>query len=581
MNIPLRQYWSLLVVYLRPQKRRAALLAVVLLGSIALQLVNPQIIRFFIDTVKNGGDLSTLAATGLLFLGVGLATQALSVYASYLGTDVGWTATNLLRSDLAAHCLELDMPFHNERTPGELIERIDGDVTALSNFFSLFVVRIVGGGMLLFGALALLYREDWRVGLVLTLFAIISMAVLLRFQNFAVPATTAEREASATLYGFLEERLAGLDDIRANGAGPFVMRRFHEIARTLFHTGRKAQMMRTLIWVILIGFFSLGEIGALGMGIYLFQVGSITLGTVFLFFQYTELLQGPLEQISLELQDLQKAGASIGRIEELLKIKREMRDGAEDLPRSGALEVKFDHVTFEYAPGVPVLKDLSFELAPGRVLGLLGRTGSGKSSLTRLLFRLYDPTAGSVTVGGVETGHARLRGLRTRVAMVTQEVQLFHATVRDNLTFFDESISDARIMEVIDDLGLGDWLERLPDGLDTELAGNGGGLSAGEAQLLAFTRIFLKDPGVVILDEPSSRMDLATESLLERAMVKLLEGRTAIIIAHRLSTVARADEILILENGSVREHGPRAGLEADPTTHFHRLLQTGLEKEMA
>jgi ABC-type multidrug transport system fused ATPase/permease subunit len=581
MNIPLRQYGSLLLVYLKPQWRRALLLGVVLISSIALQLINPQIIRFFIDTVKNGGELSTLAYTGVLFLAVGLATQALSVYASYLGTDVGWTATNLLRSDLARHCLSLDMPFHNERTPGELIERIDGDVTALSNFFSLFVVRIIGGTLLLFGALALLYREDWRVGLVLTLFAAISMAMLHRFQNIAVPSTTAEREASAALYGFLEERLAGLDDIRANGAGPYVMRRFYEIARELFFIGRKAQMMRTIIWVILIGLFNLGEIGALGMGIYLFQVGTITIGTVFLFFQYTELLQGPLEQISMELQDLQKAGASIGRIEELLKIGRTMRDGTEPLPATGPLAIEFDDVTFEYAEGTPVLKQLSFELVPGTVLGLLGRTGSGKSSLTRLLFRLYDPTAGGVRIGGIDTRTARLHDLRTRVAMVTQEVQLFHASVRDNLTFFDNTITDERIMEVIDDLGLGDWLARLPNGLDTELAGNGGGLSAGEAQLLAFTRIFLKDPGVVILDEPSSRMDLATEALLERAMAKLLEGRTAIIIAHRLSTVARADEILILDHGTIREHGVRAELERDSTTYFHRLLQTGLEKELA
>jgi ABC-type multidrug transport system fused ATPase/permease subunit len=566
---------------MKPQWRRALLLGVVLISSIALQLINPQIIRFFIDTVKNGGELSTLAYTGVLFLAVGLATQALSVYASYLGTDVGWTATNLLRSDLARHCLSLDMPFHNERTPGELIERIDGDVTALSNFFSLFVVRIVGGTLLLLGALALLYREDWRVGLVLTLFAAISMALLHRFQNIAVPSTTAEREASAALYGFLEERLAGLDDIRANGAGPYVMRRFYELARELFFIGRKAQIMRTIIWVILIGLFNLGEIGALGMGIYLFQVGTITIGTVFLFFQYTELLQGPLEQISMELQDLQKAGASIGRIEELLKIGRTMRDGTEPLPATGALAIEFDDVTFEYAAGTPVLKRLSFELVPGTVLGLLGRTGSGKSSLTRLLFRLYDPTAGGVMVGGVDTRAARLHDLRTRVAMVTQEVQLFHASVRDNLTFFDGTITDERIMEVIDDLGLGDWLARLPNGLDTELTGNGGGLSAGEAQLLAFTRIFLKDPGVVILDEPSSRMDLATEALLERAMAKLLEGRTAIIIAHRLSTVARADEILILDHGTIREHGNRAELERDSTTYFHRLLQTGLEKELA
>ncbi|MDB5034910.1 MAG: transporter related protein [Chlorobi bacterium] len=580
MNDQLKRYGRLLVAYLKPQRRRARLLAIVLLGSIVLQLINPQILRHFIDSVMNGGTLESLITTAILFLVAGLANNALSIYATYLGSDVGWTATNLLRKDLATHCLSLDMPFHNNRTPGELIERIDGDITAMSNFFSQFVVRILGGAVLLTGTLILLFAEDWRVGTVLALFVVITFIVLNRFQQVAIPATTAEREAVAEFYGFLEERLAGVDDIRANGAGPFVMRRLYEIGRQLFILGRKAQMMRTILWVIIIGFFSLGEVAALGMGVYLFKAGAITLGTVYLFFQYTEVLQGPLEQISLEIQDLQKAGASIARVEELLREKRTMVDGDELLPEHGALSVTFDHVMFGYADGVPVLNDLSFELKPDTVLGLLGRTGSGKSSLTRLLFRLYDPLSGSLKIGGVDTRAADPRQLRRRVAMVTQEVQLFHATVRDNLTFFDTSIPDVKIIQVIRDLGMDGWYESLPNGLDSELRAGGGGLSAGEAQLLAFTRVFLKDPGLVILDEPSSRMDMATEAMLERAMAKLMKGRTVIIIAHRLSTVARADEIMVLEHGRIREHGRRETLERDTSSHFHHLLQTGLEKEI-
>jgi ABC-type multidrug transport system fused ATPase/permease subunit len=162
--------------------------------------------------------------------------------------------------------------------------------------------------------------------------------------------------------------------------------------------------------------------------------------------------------------------------------------------------------------------------------------------------------------------------------MVTQEVQLFHASVRDNLTFFNREIPTERIMQVIDDLDLRDWYQTLPQGLDTLLTTGGGGLSAGEAQLLAFTRVFLQDPGLVILDEPSSRMDLATERLLERAMQRLVRNRTAIIIAHRLSTVARADEIMVLENGRIREHGTRGALAADPSSQLSMLLKTGLEE---
>jgi ATP-binding cassette subfamily B protein len=221
-----------------------------------------------------------------------------------------------------------------------------------------------------------------------------------------------------------------------------------------------------------------------------------------------------------------------------------------------------------------VLHDVSFTLEPGRVLGLLGRTGSGKTTIARLLFRLYDPLAGEVRVGGVDPRHARLGALRARIGLVTQDVQLFEASLRDNLTFFDPAIEDEHLLGVLETLGLKSWLERLPQGLGTMISRSS--LSAGEAQLLALARVFIKDPGLVILDEASSRLDPATEALLERALNKLLEGRTAIIIAHRLQTVERADEILILDDGRILEHGSRRRLAADPESRFATLRRAGL-----
>jgi ABC-type multidrug transport system fused ATPase/permease subunit len=212
------------------------------------------------------------------------------------------------------------------------------------------------------------------------------------------------------------------------------------------------------------------------------------------------------------------------------------------------------------------------------VLGLLGRTGSGKSTITRLFFRLYDPTSGVVRLGGEDLRDVALDQVRRSVGMVTQEVQLFQASVRDNLTFFDSSISDGRILEALEVLGLDDWYASLEQGLDTRLAGGGRGLSAGEAQLLAFTRVFLKDPGLVILDEASSRLDPVTEQLIERAIDRLLYQRTAIIIAHRLATVQRAHKILILHDGRVAEYGDRVALLANPDSRFSQLLRTGMEK---
>ncbi len=581
MKISLRRYADIFLKYLRPQRKKAALLFALLLSGIGLQLLNPQILRHFINTVQTGaGDGTELVFTALLFLAAALGTQVLSTLATYVGADVGWRATNMLRQDMAEHALRLDMGYHNERTPGEMIERIDGDITALSNFFSQFVVKVLGSALLLVGALVMLFREDTIVGAALTAFTICAALILNSLRDYAVQASAQERQASADLYGFLEERLAGIDDIRANGGGSYTMRRFHRVMGEVAKTGKNAWLKRSIMWVAVMGLFAIGDTIALGLGIWLFQGGTILIGTVYLIFQYTDLLRTPIENITHQMQDLQKAGAAVGRVEQMMRETTSMKDGHLPLHHNGAMEVRFHNVTFAYGQR-PVLKEVAFTLKPGTVVGLLGRTGSGKSTMTRLLFRLYDPTSGAVLIDGNDLRDIRFSSLRRGIGMVTQDVQLFHATLRQNLTWFDDSIPDSKIWEVVDLLGLHDWFSRFAEGLDTVLAAGGGGLSAGEAQLLSFARLFLRDPGLVILDEPSSKLDRATEQLLEGAMARLTENRTAIIIAHRLSTVARADEIMILEDGRLREHGQRALLETDTTSRYYALLQTGLEKELA
>jgi ABC-type multidrug transport system fused ATPase/permease subunit len=282
--------------------------------------------------------------------------------------------------------------------------------------------------------------------------------------------------------------------------------------------------------------------------------------------------------LSNQLDDFQKASAGAIRVQELMSTRSALTDGTATHFAHGAPVVEFRDVTFAYEGDDTVLHGLSFRMEAGEVLGLLGRTGSGKTTVTRLLLRLYDPTSGSITVGGVELREAQLATLRRKIGMVTQDVQLFRGTIRDNLTFFDHSVPDERIWSALEALGLVEWCRALPQGLQTTIEGGGGGLSAGEAQLLAFTRVFLKDPGLVILDEASSRLDPATERLVERAVAGLMRGRTGIIIAHRLSTVERADTIMILEHGSIAEYGRRTDLVADPGSRFSGLLRTGVEE---
>jgi ATP-binding cassette subfamily B protein len=281
------------------------------------------------------------------------------------------------------------------------------------------------------------------------------------------------------------------------------------------------------------------------------------------------------------MQEFQKAKSGLRRSRELLSTQSEIIDGTGLALPDGALGVRFEHVSFSYNQGTPVLHDVSFGLSPGERLGIVGRTGSGKSSLSRLLLRLYNIDSGVIRVGGVDIRTLRLEALYRRVGMVTQEVQLFDGTLRDNLTLFDSGVTDEAIMETTGKLGLRKWIEGLPQGLDTHLQAGGTSLSAGEAQLFALTRVFLTKPSLVILDEPSSRLDAATEAALQEAVNQLLKQCTGIVIAHRLSTLEKVDKIMVLGDGRVLEFGSREDLARDPSSHYAALLAADRQEELA
>jgi ATP-binding cassette, subfamily B, bacterial len=572
----------MLETYLGPQRARVTLLVLFLVGSIALQLLNPQILKRFLDSATSGAADRVLAVTAGLFLAVALIQQLVTVATTYLSENVGWTATNALRADLLRHCLQLDQSFHKTRTPGELIERIDGDVTALANFFSQLVIQVLGNVLLLFGVLAILWTIDWRIGMLLSVVACVVLLALTRLQAVAAPLWKIARQRSAELYGFIEERLAATEDIRSSSAEGFTMARLAARLGDHQRAQRQALLTGRLSWATPDVLFTIGTAAAYLLAARIYRGGELTIGTIYIVFFYVGMVLRPLTQIARQAEDFQKASAGIERVQELFAIRSALDTSGDGVLPPGPLPVAFDDVCFGYDRGSEVVVSrMTFTLEAGRVLGILGRTGSGKTTLTRLLFRLYDPQAGSIRLGDLDIRSVPLANLRQRVAIVTQEVQLFNATLRDNLTLFDKRIPDDRILAVLDDLGLGAWYRSLGAGLDTMLAAGGQGLSAGEAQLLAFTRIFLRDPGLVILDEASSRLDPATEQLIERAVEKLLRNRTGIIIAHRLRTVQRADEILVLEAGAVAEHGARERLMDQTNSRFAALLRSGLQENPA
>jgi ABC-type multidrug transport system fused ATPase/permease subunit len=573
----LRRHGDLLVAYLGPQRTRMLLLAALLVGSTVLELAYPQAVRVFIDTAQKGGPTGALTAAAVAFLFIALVQQVVALGATYVGAIVGWTATNSLRADVMRHCLGLDLPFHKSHTPGELIERIDGDVTLLANFFSQFTINVLGNSLLVAGILVILGLSNAWLGLGLTAYALVMFATVRAVQRRAVRRHAADRQASAEQYGAIEERLVGTEDIRGIGAERYVLWRLLGIMQRRLRTNRRAKLAGNVTYFATNFLYVIAYGIGLALGALLFERHQITLGTAYLIVFYIGMLFSHLDNIRRQIQDMQQASAGIGRIDALLRTDSALsQNGRATLP-AGPLSVELEHVIFSHEDGESVLKEISFSLEPGATLGMLGRTGSGKTTVTRLLARLYDPTAGAIRLDGIDLRDLSAEALRSRVGVVTQDVQFFRATVRDNLTFFRPGIVDAEILEVFRELDLWEWYRTLPHGLDTMLGSGGTGLSAGQAQLLAFARAFLRDPGLVILDEATSRLDPATERYVGHAIDRLLAGRTGVVVAHRLRTVGRLDEIMILEDGRIAEHGSRRALAQNPESQFSALLRVGLE----
>jgi ABC-type multidrug transport system fused ATPase/permease subunit len=568
----------MLTTYTKPVRRPLVLLALILAATIAVQLITPILTARFIDRAVGGAGIRDLVTIALLVIGVALVGQLLAPIETWASEHIGWEATNALRADLLEHLLRLDASFHARHTVGELIERVDGDVANLARFFSRFVVNILGSCAMVIGIMMLLFRVDWRVGTAIAIVLILAVVSMLSIRAIATPAWAKERQASADYYGFLGEVLTAREDVRSNNAVAYVSHRATMLLRALYAVTGKAGMLGYALAASTAAFFGLGTVAALTIGATRYQSGAVTLGAVYLVFQYTQMLRQPVNQLRDEIQDLQQADASLGRVATLLaEAPSQQADAGVAIP-DGPLGVALDGVTFGYDPADPVVCNISVQVPAGRVLGIVGRTGSGKTTIARLLTRTWTPQTGRICLdteaGTIPLDDVRLDAIRRRIGLVTQDVSIFGATVSDNLTLFDPSVPDDRLCSVLSDVGLDGWLAQLPDGLDSRLQSGGTGLSAGQAQLIACARLLLRNPDVIVLDEASSRLDPASERQLHRVFARMLEGRTGVMIAHRIDTLSLADDILVLDHGRMVENGPRDVLVADPDSRFSRLLAT-------
>lgn len=563
-----RALWALIA----PARARWSRLGLLVgLGAASL-LAGPVIVRTIVDDARAGASAGTLLRWGVVYLVIAVVYQVLNLVVVYLSTSLAWTTTNRLRLRLARHVLGLDHEFHRRHSPGELIQRVDGDVTNVSTFLGVVVPQAVGAGMLIVGIVGVLGVIDWRLALGMVVYLAIVTRLVLAGRHRAVAEATDEMSALARLYGGIEERLTAVEDLRANGASTHANWRFVEESAGAMDAAVTRERAFLKLWWIVQGAAVLGAVAALIVSGVLTERGTLTVGTALLLVQYVFIANRPLEDLIQQLETVQKATGAMRHVTQLLAVESTMRDDGTVSPPPGALSVTVRDVSFRYGDDADddwILRDVDLRIAAGRSVGIVGRTGSGKTTFSRLVLRLVDPTEGIVELGGVATTDIPLAELRRRVALVPQEVELFDGSVRDNVTLFDSRPTDDEVVAALGRAGLG---ELAAGGVHRTLGAGGAGLSAGEAQLLALARVWLHDPDLVVLDEATARIDPVTEARLAQAIDELRHDRTVLIIAHRLSTLRTVDEIIVFADGRVAEHGERAALTADVESRYRHLL---------
>ncbi|MEV0648436.1 ABC transporter ATP-binding protein [Phytomonospora sp. NPDC050363] len=561
----------MLLRHVRPHWPLAVSLVFCLLATTALQLLGPGLLGAFVDGATSRAATGALLTLGLIYLASVLCGGVFDVLAEAVGGRLAWRSTNALREDLLRHCLNADLDFHSRHSPGELISRVDGDTAKLADFASRLLIMLAVNVLLMLGISAVLFTVDWRIGLGCALLIMFGMSLVRRMVGTAVSATTATSAAAADVCGYVEEHVRGIEDLAPNGATAHTLHGL-TVRSGILYRARKHSVRLQVRWPRTAQHLNwIAVVAGLAGAIVLHQSGALSLGDVYAVVAYLTLLRVPLLTISNHMSQIDEALAALRRSRELLAEAPTIVPGDTDLP-AGALSVEVDAVEFAYADRA-VLRGVSLTVPAGKQLALVGVSGGGKTTIARLLTRMLDPYAGAVRVGGVDLREVSAASARGSITYVTQEVRVLAASVRDNVAVYDDGITDARITEVLRTVGLGTWLAGLPEGLRTVLGGEHG-LSAGQEQLLAIARVLLRDPGLVILDEASSRIPPADREAVSAAVRTLLSGRTSVLIAHRLDTVASADAVAVVEDGRIAEYGTYTELSADRGSRLARALSS-------
>ena len=561
-----------LLRYIRPYRGLTALALLLLLGQSGLALIGPRLTEHALDVAIPRKDMGLLGLLAALYFGTMVLEFIVEYVGALLTTFIGQRVMYDLRMEMFAHLQRLSVGYFDRNPVGRLMTRVTSDVETLNELFSSGVVTIFGDAFTLFAIMGMMLAIDWRLALVT--FAVIPLVWLTAriFRRRVREAFRDIRFRLARLNSFLQERLSGMRVVQLFGREESSAKRFAELNREHL----EAHLRSITIYAV---FFPVVEVlTAVAMALLLWYGGlrvldgTLTVGILAAFIQYTRRFFQPLQDLSEKFNLLQSAMASSERVFALLDEQVVVREPTTParLQRPVRGAVKFEGVWFRYSADGPwVLKDISFTASPGQTIALVGHTGAGKTTIVNLLLRFYDPERGRITVDGVDIRSLGTAELRSIIGFVQQDLFLFTGDILHNLTL-DAPVTPEAAREAARRVGADRFIERLPSGYGHELGERGRNLSVGERQLLSFARALALDPRLLVLDEATSSVDAEAEAQIQRAIGELMTGRTSIVVAHRLSTILHADEILVLHHGEIRERG----------SHRELLTQGGIYQRL-
>ena len=553
-----------LMAFVIPYRRRLLFGLAAVLVFTATQLAIPLIVSNTFDYVAGAGDaaLTLLRATVAVFVGIILVNFVANVLQEGVVARAGERVLFDLRRAMYRHLQRVSLSFMDRTETGRLMSRLQGDVYALQEFLESSVFA-VGDMVLLVGIMTVLVAMDWMLGLLAL--AVVPTLIIVRMVWLPHARRTflRAREASSIANGAMAEAINGVRTVQEAGREPVNLDLYHDKAHDNLVAQSRAVMIAQMIIPIVdtLTGMATGIVVVVGGAMVLDR--SLDLGVLIAFLIYIQRFFQPIRSVTMQLSIMQRAMAAGQRIFEVMDVPVEIRDrpGAIDLDDCDG-SVEFRGVTFGYVPDQPVLSDISFTARPGETVALVGPTGSGKTSITALAHRFYEVWDGKVLVGGHDVRDVSQDSLGRHIGMVLQEPFLFSGTIEENIRYHKPHVPPEQVEQAARTVGAHGFIMRLPDGYQTEIEQRGGNLSLGQRQLISFARAVVADTKVLVLDEATANIDSYTEMLIQKALTRLLEGRTGLVIAHRLATIRGADRILVLQEGRIVERGTHAELMA-------------------